>query len=115
MRKRKVKRYARNEFRYNCNTKHINYIFEETPSKFHGIGITHRKRTFGRKNIPLDRNPQRNRSEMSYLRNGISADKKRNYSGVRKNFAFSQTDRPKVRAKVKSYKNNRRKNKSKHL
>ncbi len=109
MRKNKKKRFSKNEFRYNYNTKHINYVFEEESNKYHSLGITHRKYTFGKKNILLDKNPQKNKIDKSYLRNGIITSKKNNYSSVRKNFNFSESDMPKVRAKIRKYKNNRRK------
>ena len=114
MRKRKVKRYSRNEFRYNYKTKHPNYIFEEDGRNYHAIGITHKKRTRDknkkwRKNIPLCKNPQKNKTDKSYLRYGIITQNKRTFSNVDNRFLFSSDDKPKARAKIHIYKKQKKK------
>ena len=109
MSKRKNKRYARNEFRYNYKTKHPNYIFEEDGQKYHAIGITHKRKTFGKFNTTLSYNIQENKTGKSRLRNGIITSNKNSFSSTRTGYRFHKEDMPKVRAKIKLYKNNRRK------
>lgn len=111
----KQKRYSRNEFRYNKNTKHYNYVFEEDGNKFHSIGLTHKNYTYDnkkrkwRKNMPLDKNPQKSKSDNVFVRYGIITSKKDNYGDKRNNFEFSRSDFSNVKVKVRNYKNQRRK------
>ena len=111
-----AKRKARNEFRYNYNTKHMTYVFEEDKKKFHSIGITHDDTTWDNKkkkrrhNLSLVKNPQRNHTESSFIRFGIVTDKQINYSKKpAHNFIFSKTDFRNVKSKIRNYKNRRRK------
>ena len=59
--------------------------------------------------MPLSINPQKNRNEQAYIRNGIIIDKKRSYSGVDKRFKFSKEDMLNVKSKIRNYKKNRKK------
>lgn len=110
---RKNKRYSRNEFRYNYVTKHPNYIFEEDGSDYHSLGITHQKRTKiknkWRKNTPLHKNPQNKKTKKSYLRYGYITQNKNTYGNIDAGFNFDELDISKVRTKVHSFKNFRRK------
>lgn len=109
---KKQKRTTKNEFRYNYNTKHTNYIFEDDGKNYHAVGITHHKKTFGKKNMPLDSNPQKGKKEKAYARNGIITDKKRNFSKkTDKRFGFSKSDKSKVKSKIRNFKLNRKKRK----
>lgn len=110
----KNKRFAKNEFRYNKNTKHINYVFEEDGKKYHSVGITHQKQTLGKNkkwhnNMPLKKNPQLNKTEQSYIRYGIITDKKASYGKKKTNFLFGTEDFPSVKIKIRNFKNQRRK------
>ena len=40
---------TKNEFRFNFNEKHTNYVFEEENNKYHSVGITHKSKTFNKK------------------------------------------------------------------
>ena len=102
------KRKAKSEFRYNFDTKHMTYVFEEDKNRLHSVGITHDKKTFGKKNMPLENNPQKNHNEKAYIRNGIINKKKSSYSKkINKNFRFSKKDFPKVKSKIRNYKKHR--------
>lgn len=83
---------SKNEFRYNKNTKHTNYIFEDDGANYHAVGITHRDTTFGRNNMPLDSNPQDGKVEPAYIRNGIIRQPHSTFKKPRKNFSFSADD-----------------------
>lgn len=114
--KPKKKRYSKSEFRYNYTNKHMNYVFEEDGRKYHSLGITHDNTTYDKKkkqrrtNMPLAKNPERNKLEPSYIRYGIITDKKDNYSKkLSKKFNFSAEDFGNVKAKIRNYKNIRRK------
>ena len=102
---------TKNEFRYNRNTKHMNYIFLEKENKFKAIGLTTNNETFGRKNMPLKVNAQKNKTEQSYVRNGIISEKINNYGPVDNRFSFSSEDFPNVKSKIRNYKNRIRKKK----
>ena len=101
---KKDKLEPKNEFRYNFNKRHKQYVFGETETKYKSLGITHEAETFGKKNMPLKDNPQKGKTEKAYIRNGIVSDKKRYYSEPIKNHEFSKEDMGNVKAKVRNYK-----------
>lgn len=104
------KRETRNEFRYNNKTKHPNFIFEIEGGKYHAVGLTHSPSTFGRPNMPLKKNPKKNTTEQSYIRNGIITAPTKSFSKrTIQNMEFSEEDSPNVKSKVRNYKNNRKK------
>lgn len=112
--KNKNKRISKNEFRYNKITKHHNYIFEEDGEDYHSLGLTTRKRTRDRnkkwhKNMPLENNPKRNDTRKSYIRYGYITQNKNTFGKVDRRFNFSNTDMPKVKSKIRHFKNVRRK------
>lgn len=105
------KRYrAKNEFRYCKKTKHTAYVFEDDGKKYNAVGITHKEKTFGKKNMPLDNNPQRGKTEKAYIRNGIIRERHNSFGPKRNNFEFSETDFPKVKSKIRNYKKERKRN-----
>ena len=99
-RKYKVK----NEFRFNRNINHNTYVFGDDGKKYKAIGITHSSKTFGKKNMPLEENPQKNKKEKAYIRNGIVSDKHSHFDKPKKNFNFSKNDFAKVKSKIRNYK-----------
>lgn len=102
MAKRKQKQ--KNEFRYNRNTKHMNYIFAENDKYYIGMGLTTEEYTFGIKNMPLRKNLQRNHEEESYIRNGIITSKKQNYAHADKRFEIvNEDDKACIKAKKRNY------------
>jgi len=110
----KRKNKSKNEFRFNKNTQHMNYVFEEDEKGFKSVGLTKHKKTFGITNMPLENNPQKNKKFNSYIRNGIIFNKKSSYSKhIDKNFEFSKNDFANVKSKIRKYKANR-KIKNKH-
>lgn len=98
----------RNEFRYNYSQKHKNYVFGERGNKYLSLGITHEEYTFGKKNMPLEKNPQKGKTEQSFIRNGIISDKKKNYGRPLRNYTFSNRDYKNVKSKIRKYKRNLR-------
>ena len=109
---RRNKRKSRNEFRYNYDTGHIVYVFEEEKSKYKGLGITHSKRTFRTKNMPLFYNPQKGKKQKAYIRNGIINKKKSSFAKHSdKRFKFSFPDFRNVKSKIRNFKKLRRKRK----
>ena len=111
--KKPTKKYKpRNEFRYNINAKHPNYIFEvdEKNDAWRAIGITHEEKTFGITNTPLKVNPKKTDKRKSYMRNGIINGNHGDYSKkTMKNMQFSREDLPNVKAKIRNAKKNRKK------
>ena len=112
--KQKKKLKPKNEFRYNHDTKHVNYIFGETEDEFKSVGLTTHEETFGRKNMPLKKNPKKSGesklTDKSYVRNGIISDRKGSYSKkIAKNYEFSAEDKPNVKSKVRHYKKEQKK------
>ena len=97
--KKPTKKYKpRNEFRYNINAKHPNYIFEVE------------EKTFGIKNAPLKVNPKKTDKRKSYMRNGVVNGTHYDYSKkTMKNMQFSREDLPNVKAKIRNAKKNRKK------
>lgn len=110
MSKRKRKISPKNEFRYNNNTKHMNYVFGESHNRYYSVGLTTEAKTFNKSNMPLNDNPHKGKTEKSYVRNGIISDRKQSYDRKpNKNWNFSKDDFPKVKSKVRHYKKNKRK------
>ena len=106
--KSKVK--STNQFRFNFNTKHPNYVFEESGGKYHAVGITHEEKTFGVKNMPLKHNPKSKDKRKAYIRNGYIVDKKRSFSKKEdKTLKFNSEDLPNVKSKIRHYKKARKK------
>ena len=100
---------AKSEFRYNFNLQHKQYVFSENGNRYRSVGLTHSEETTDkkgnkRKNMPLEHNPQKGKTEPSYIRYGVVNDKKSNYGPVMKNHAFSNEDFPKVKSKIRNYK-----------
>lgn len=107
---------TRDEFRYNINTQHYNYIFEahEKEDEYYALGLTTDETTFGIQNMPLTQNPKKGDDRKSYIRNGEIVDghkafSKRTYSNIK----FSEEDLPNVKAKKRNAKKNIEKNKKK--
>ena len=108
--KQKQKRKARNEFRFNHDTKHMNYVYEEVGDEYKSIGLTTKGETFGRKNMPLKKNPKKGDTGDSYIRNGSIKDNKKSYSKkVAKNYQFSKEDMANVKSKIRHHKKNEKK------
>lgn len=103
---------AKNEYRFNHDTKHTTYVFGETENEYRAIGFTHREETFGRKNMPLKNNPKRGDDTPSYARNGIIADNKRSFSKKKaKNYQVSKEDMPNIKSKIRHYKKEQKREK----
>lgn len=98
------KKIPKNEFRYNYDTKHPNYIFLETGNKYRSFGITHKDKTFNKSNMPLIQNPNPSDKKNSYLRHGVVSSKKSNYGKKLDNFSFNDVDFKNVKSKVRHYK-----------
>lgn len=106
-RKKREASGTRDEFRYNINTKHYNYIFEahEKDDEYYALGLTTEDTTFGTKNMPLTHNPQKSKIEPSHIRNGeIVAGHKAFSKKVEKNINFDSEDIPNVKAKKRNAK-----------
>lgn len=104
---------ARNEFRYNFDNEHKQYVFEEIKGKYNSLGLTHEAETFGKKNMPLGENPQKGKTEKAYVRNGVVSGKKRSYGKPMKNYKFSEADMGNVKAKIRNYKKSRKRRQKK--
>lgn len=103
--KKKKKIKPRNEFRYNYATGHPNYIYGETDKRYKGVGITHESETFGKKNMPLTKNPQKGKTDKAYIRNGYISDKKSNFrKRPLKGFEFDKSDFANVKSKIRHVK-----------
>ncbi len=111
MGKKKDKFIPKDEFRYNFSQKHKNYVFAEVGNKFKSVGLTHDDTTFGKINMPLNKNPQNGKTEKSYIRNGIISDNKRSYGKPLNNYAFDESDRLNVKSKIRNYKKRNKKGK----
>ena len=98
------KKGERNEFRYNYEEGHPEYVFQAKNGKYKAMGVTHRNETFGRKNMPLSQNPEKGKKEDSYIRNGIISSKKKNFGAVMKNYRFADRDKANVKSKKRNYK-----------
>lgn len=99
----------KNEFRYNKQTKHMNYVFGSNGKKNKSLGLTTEKVTFGRNNMPLNKNARIGSTEQSYIRNGVITEKREYYSHKAKSYCFSKDDYCNVKSKIRNYKKNNKK------
>ena len=100
---------SKNEFRYNKSTKHINYIFGQRKNRYLAVGLTSKNKTFGKKNMPLEKNPQKNKKAKSYIRTGIINNRIQSFSKhTDKRFKFSKNDFANVKSKIRNYKKHRK-------
>lgn len=93
----------RDEFLFNLDTNHPNYIFHESNGKKRGVGITHEDSTFDKKNMPLTRNPDAKDERAAYVRNGIVVGKRYGKKPLKK-MQFAPADKANVKSKVRNYK-----------
>ena len=110
--KKRANSNVRNEFRWNLDTDHPNYVFEVDDEKeeYHAVGLTSEPTTFGDPNMPLKSNGKKGKEKKSYARNGIVEDSKRSFAKKpMKNMKFSQEDMPNVKSKIRNYKKERKK------
>ncbi|MDE5654201.1 MAG: hypothetical protein K2I46_01155 [Clostridia bacterium] len=111
--KTKNKYEPKNEFRWNNNTEHPNYVFARVGKKYKSMGLTHseyttikgkRKNSITKKNMPLEFNPNPNDCQKAYIRHGIISDNIESYDKNEiKGFSFSQEDMAKVKSKRRNY------------
>ena len=97
------KKGERDEFRYNLETEHPNYIFEQRGKKYRAMGLTHKNETFGEPNMPLKNNPDPTDEKPSYIRNGIIKQKGRMGKRRLKQLKFSDDDKSIVKSKKRYY------------
>lgn len=103
---------ALDEFRYNIETQHMNYLFEKKDEEYRSIGFTTDEKTFGINNMPLEKNPKKGDTQLSYVRNGIIEGTRHSYSKKKaKNYSLSGDDKANVKSKIRNYKKNRKKTK----
>lgn len=100
------KKGERDEFRYNYEEHHPGYDFYEDDDVVVSFGLTHHEETFGIKNMPLEKNPDPNDSDPSYIRNGtIVTKKKKNISRNKKTgWVLAPKDKANVKSKKRNYK-----------
>ncbi len=102
--KNKPKFEPKDEFRFNNDTCHPNYVFGKSGNRYKSMGLTHKEYTFGRRNMPLDKNPDKTDKDKAYIRNGIISSKVQNYGNkTLNNFEFSKEDKAKVKSKRRNY------------
>lgn len=97
------KKGERDEFRYNEETEHPNYIFEKSSKKYRAMGLTHSNETFGDPNMPLKNNPDPTDEKTAYIRNGIIQQKGRMSKNCLKQLSFSAEDMANVKSKKRNY------------
>lgn len=85
---KKNKKISKNEFKYKYDTKHPTYVFMEDENKYKAFELTPKDKTFNKNNMTLNKNPNPNDKNSSYLRTGIVSSKKKNFGSVLKNFIF---------------------------
>ena len=88
----------------------MNYIFEKDGNKYHSLGLTHNKKTFKRKNMPLLVNPNKKDNKKAYIRNGYVTKNIKSYSKHKdKKYKFYKSDFANVKSKIRKYKSVRKK------
>ena len=105
----------RNEFRYNIDERHMNFLFWADGNDYRSLGLTHEAETFGKKNMPLKENPKKGDTEKSFIRNGVIEGERHSYSRkTAKNYKrFQGDDLANVKSKIRKYKREKRLKKTK--
>ena len=98
-----------NQFRYNLSTGHMNYVWGKQGKRYKSFGLTTSDKTLGRKNMPLEDNPEHgNTKTKSYIRNGVITTSRGMFARKASNkYSFSSRDFPKVKSKIRFYKKKR--------
>ena len=111
--KKRTEFHPKDEYRYNHDTQHITHVFLENESEYRAVGFTTKEKTFGKDNMPLNKNPKRGDTRNSYVRNGIVADSKRSFSRkTAKNFRVTDTlDKANLKSKERNYRKQQKRKK----
>ena len=100
---------VRNEYRYNIKEDHMNYVFEINKGEWKAVGFTHEETTFGKRNMPLQKNPKKGDTEKSFVRNGVIETDKHSYSKkTAKNYQLTGEDLSNTKSKIRNYKKERK-------
>lgn len=89
----------RDEFR-KLNTKegkgHPHYVCGKKGSRYQSVGITHAKKTKGKPNLPLTKNPDPKDSGTAYVRPVLTEEKEKNYGRRLDGLGLGKEDKEKV-------------------
>lgn len=101
---------TRDEYRYNIDTDHMNWVFEQDGEEYKSFGFTSKDTTFGIKNMPLENNPKKGDTRKSYIRNGVVTGTKHSYSAkTAKNYQLTGNDKANAKSKARHYKKEQKK------
>lgn len=103
----KFRRYKKEEGGKIIKSKHPKLIVDENKVEYGFMGLTKSPKRGNHKNIELDNNPQKSKTEKSYIRNELRYDNKINFSEILKDYNLSDIDK----FKIIKYLEKRKKNK----
>ncbi len=111
---------ARDEYRYNIETGHVNYVYlvEKDGDKetYHSLGFTHHDTYDGVKNMPLAKNPKKGDNDKSYIRNGEIVAERKAYSRKKaKNYQLIGDDKANAKSKIRHHKKEKKKKAQKKI
>lgn len=92
----KFRRYKKEEGGKIKKAKHPKLIVDENNIEYGFMGLTKSPKRGNHKNIELENNPQKNKTEKSYIRNELRYDNKNFFSEVLKDYNLSDTDKRKI-------------------
>lgn len=91
------------EFR-NLNTKegqgHVNYVCGKKGKKYQSVGLTHSKKTRGKVNLPLKKNPDPKDKRTAYVRPALTEAKENKYGKRLDGLGLSAEDKKRVWALI---------------
>ncbi len=91
------------QFRYNkARTGHPTYIVEVNGDTVTVLGLSEKEKTHKQKNIKLDKNPEPNNNNDSYIRphTEVLQFTDKTFSKNLKGWAFGESDKPKVKSVI---------------
>ena len=89
----KFRRYKKEEGGKQKKAKHPKLIVDEEQDNYGFMGLTEAPKRGHHKNIELNKNPQKGKSNKAYLRDELRYDSKRNFSKVLEEYNLSEEDK----------------------
>ena len=105
----------RHEIRRNKRTRHPSVIYKEKDEKCRSVGLTHAKKTFGKRNLKLRKNPNPVDKSNSHIVKRVQEQKKESYgvSYSERGWALSKRDRVRVDRQIRKLERKQRIRKNK--
>ena len=83
-------------FRKNKKSNHPAYVIDQDGNMYAYIGVTHSEVTKGKKNVPLEKNPNPKDARKAYVRPVVESEQKKHFGRVYNEWFLSKNDKQTV-------------------